>query len=53
MIDLFGLTTRMYHTAADYDYIFSVESVDLQRILFWIFLVLTILAYHLLQRKKR
>ncbi len=53
MMDLFGLTTRMYHATADYDYIFSVESVDLQRILFWIFLVLTILAYHLLQRKKR
>ena len=53
MMDLFGLTTRMYHAAPDYDYIFSIESVDLQRILFWIFLVLTILAYHLLQRKKR
>lgn len=53
MMDLFGLTTRMYHAAADYDYIFSIESVDLQRILFWIFLVLTILIYHLLQRKKR
>ena len=53
MMDLFGLTTRMYHTAPDYDYIFSIESVDLQRILFWIFLVLTILIYHLSQRKKR
>lgn len=53
MMDLFGLTTRMYHAAPDYDYIFSIESVDLQRILFWIFLVLTILIYHLSQRKKR
>lgn len=53
MMDLFGLTTRMYHAAPDYDYIFSIESVDLQRILFWIFLVLTILVYHVLQRKKR
>ncbi len=53
MIDLFGLTTRMYHAAPDYDYIFSIESVNLQRILFWIFLVLTILVYHLSQRKKR
>lgn len=53
MMDLFGLTTRMYHAAPDYDYIFSIESVDLQRILFWIFLVLTILVYHLSQRKKR
>lgn len=53
MMDLFGLTTRMYHATPDYDYIFSIESVDLQRILFWIFLVLTILVYHVLQRKKR
>ena len=53
MMDLFGLTTRMYHAAADYDYIFSIESVDLQRILFWIFVMITILTCSLLQRRKR
>lgn len=53
MMDLFGLTTRMYHAAADYDYIFSIESVDLQRILFWIFAIVTILACILTLRRKR
>lgn len=53
MMDLFGLTTRMYHAAADYDYIFSIESVDLQRILFWIFATVTIMICNLLTGKKR
>lgn len=53
MMDIFGLTTRMYHAAPDYDYIFSVESVDLQRVLFWIFVTFTILIFNLLQTRKR
>ncbi len=53
IVDLFGLTTRMYNAAPDYDYIFSIESVDLQRILFWIFLTITILVCNLLPRRKR
>ena len=53
MMDLFGLTTRMYHAAADYDYIFSIESVDLQRILFWIFATATILICYLAPGRKR
>lgn len=52
MKDLFGLTTRMYHAAADYDYIFSIESVDLQRILFWIFATATILICYLAPGRK-
>lgn len=52
LIDLFGLTTRMYYAAPDFDYIFSIESVDLQRILFWIFLMLTILLSIVLRRRK-
>lgn len=52
LMDLFGLTTRMYYAAPDFDYIFSVESVDLQRILFWVFLMLTILVHIILQKRK-
>lgn len=52
LMDLFGLTTRMYNAAPDHDYIYSVESVDLQRILFWIFVVVTILLAVILKRKK-
>ena len=51
MIESLGLTTRMYHAAPDYDYIFSIESVDLQRILFLDFPGATILVYHLSQKK--
>lgn len=52
LMDLFGLTTRMYNAAPDHDYIYSVESVDLQRILFWIFVVITILLFIVLKGKK-
>ncbi len=51
--DLFGLTTRMYYARPDEDYIISIESIEWQRILFWIFPVLTIIVFHTVRRRKK
>lgn len=51
--DLFGLTTRMYNAASDEDYVISIEGIEWQRILFWIFLVLTVVLFHMIPKKKK
>lgn len=53
LVDLFGLTTRAYAAMPDSDYIFSVENVEFQRVLFWIFLMLTIVLYQTVKRYRK
>lgn len=50
-VELFGLTTRTHNgLPVDVDYLFSVEAVNVQRILFWIFLMITIFLFQTLKR---
>lgn len=41
--DLLGLYSRDYASASDFYYIFSLEAVNFQRILFWILLMLSVI----------
>ena len=50
--DLFALTTRMYYAGSDEDYVISIEGIEWQRVLFWIFLCLAIILFHILPKKK-
>lgn len=53
-VDLFGLTTRTHNgLSVDVDYLFSVEAVNFQRIMFWIFLMVTIFLFQTLKRRKK
>ena len=52
-LDLFGFTTRSSEIALDSDYLYSVEGVELERMLFWLFLLLAILLLAAGKRKGR
>ena len=43
--DLLGIYSRDYTSLLDFYYIFSLEAVNFQRILFWIFLMLSIIFW--------
>ncbi len=53
VVDIFSLTTNDYNVASDSDYIWSVENVEWQRILFWIMLALTIFLYQTIKKNKK
>lgn len=50
--DLLSITTREYNALPNRYYMFSVEAVNIQRILFWIFLMISIFCIVLWKRKK-
>lgn len=52
-MDLFGVTTRTYYAMADGDYIYSVENVEFQRVLFWNLLMVTIFLFQSLKGRRK
>ena len=53
LVDVLALTTRKHDAMVDCDYLYAVGSVDLERVLFWCFLITTFLCYILIQRGKK
>ncbi len=53
IVDIFSLTTNDYNVALDTDYVWSVENVEWQRILFWIMLTITIFFYQTIKNNKK
>lgn len=53
MVDLFGFTSRMFYAGEDYDYMISAENVELERMLFWIFLTLGMILLQMLHKSEK